>query len=245
MIIVTKIFKEFGTETGIKKTILKDVSFQIQSEKITSVIAARNSGLTTLLKIISDLEPYSSGEIVNASNGKIIYLPSEPTSFPWLNVYDNIVFGQDNFSKDEILKLIKLVGLEGYEKFHPHNNSLGFRFRISLARSLANKPALILIDDCFRLMDQQTKIEIYSLIKNVNQTEKVTCLVASTNITEALILSDKIYVMKKDPGEIISHFDIRKFDFSEMDSPEFISFRIQILNAMKKNTSQNLSGISI
>ncbi|MCL4549902.1 MAG: ATP-binding cassette domain-containing protein [Bacteroidetes bacterium] len=245
MVELKNISKEYVTADGFKKSVLKNVSCQIQEGKITSIIAAKNSGLTTLCKIICDLETASSGEIERNSKKEIVYLPSEPSSFPWRNVFDNVTLGLKNFDKNEIVRLIKLVGLDGYEKFHPHKDSLGFRFRISLARSLAHKPSLIVIDDCFRSMDHQTRNEIYSLIKEVNSSERIDFFIATTNVTEALLLSDRIYLLKKQPGEVITHFDIRKYDVSEMDSAEFISWRVRIESEFKKITPQSLNGISI
>ena len=245
MVELKNISKEYVTEDGFKKTVLKNVSCQVQEEKITSIIAAKNSGLSTLCKIICDLETASSGEIGKDSKKKIVYLPSEPSSFPWRNVFDNVTVGLKSFNKDEIVRLIKLVGLDGYEKFHPHKDSLGFRFRISLARSLAHKPSLIVVDDCFRSMDHQTKNEIYSLMKEVSSSERIDFFIATTNVTEALLLSDRIYILKSQPGEVVTHFDIKKYDVSEMDSEEFISLRTRIENEFKKITPQSLSGISI
>lgn len=245
MIELKNISKEYVAETGFKKVVLKNVSLEVQAEKITSVVAAKSFGLTTLCKIFCGIENAGAGEIVNDSKNKIVYLPTQPSSFPWRNVFDNVILGIAKYDRDEMMRLIKLVGLDGYEKFHPHNNSLGFRFRISLARSLAHKPSLIVIDDCFRLMDHRTKIEIYSLIKEVNRSWKVGFFVATTNITEALLLSDRIYLLGNHPCEVITHYDTGRYDVSEMDSAEFVSLRERIENSFKKIASQSLSNISI
>ncbi len=245
MIELKNISKEYIAETGFKKVVLKNISCRFQEEKITSIIASKNSGLTTLCKIVCDLETVSDGEIKEDSKRKKNFLPSEPSSFPWRSVFDNITLGLTSFDKDEIIRLIKLAGLEGYEKFHPHNNSLGFRFRISLARSLSRKPLLIVIDNSFCSMDHQTKNEIYSLLKGINQTERIGFLVATTNVTEALLLSDRIYLLGNQPGVMTTHYDVRKYNVSEIDSEEFMSWRIKIENEFKKIAPQNPGVISI
>ena len=114
-------------------------------------------------------------------------------------------------AKNKVTKLEELidaVGLTGYESHHPHNESSGFRFRISLARALANDPDFILLDDPFRRMNSETKDETYELLRRVLGKFEVAFILATTNISEAIYLSNKIYLMKKNPGEIIEEITL-------------------------------------
>lgn len=248
MIEVKNISKEYIDESGFKNIILKNVSLSISSEKITSVIAPSCSGKSTLLKIISGLENTTHGEVIKNGNQKIVYIPSQPSSFPWLNVEKNISLGLLKIDPSKIKSIIRFVGLEGYETFYPNNKSYGFRFRIALARSLAHYPAAILLDEPFNQMDFQTKKEILLLIREAQNTLKTTFLLATTNITEALFLSDNIYLMKKNPGEIISDLivDLPK-ERNELifNSEKFIQLRSQIEKSFKKINSQKLLNLSI
>ncbi len=248
MITIKNISKEYKDKSGFKTVLLKNISFTISSGEINSLIAPYGSGKSTLLKIISGLEQQSGGEIINSTGQKIIFIPTEPSSFPWFSVRKNISLGLSKIDEAEISRLIGLVGLEGYENYYPQNNSYGFRFRISLARSLAHKPGVILLDEPFNQMDIQTKKEIYLLIRNINATKKTTFILATTNITEALFLSNKIFLMKKKPGEIISEIDVDlSNDRSEsiIDTEKFVQQRAQIENSFKKIKSQKLFNISI
>ncbi len=248
MIEVKNISKENIDENGFKDIILKNISLNIPSEKITSIIAPSGSGKSTLLKIISRLEHATHGEIIKNGNQKIVYIPSQSSSFPWLNVEENISLGLHEKDSTKIKSILSFVGLEGYESFHPNNKSNGFRFRIALARSLAHHPTAILLDEPFHQMDVQTKKEILLLILEIQKTYKATFLLATTNITEALFLSEKIYLMKKDPGEIISDLVVdlpKKRDESIYDSEKFIQLRSQIEKSFKKIDSQKLFNLSI
>lgn len=248
MIEVKNISKEYVDDSGFKNITLKNVSLNIPSEKITSVIAPNDSGKSTLLRIISGLEHTSHGEIIKNGNQKIIYVPSQLFSFPWLNVEENISLGLHEKDSTKIKSILSFVGLEGYESFHPNNKSNGFRFRIALARSLAHHPAAILLDEPFNQMNVQTKKEILLLILETQKTYKTSFLLATTNITEALFLSEKIYLMKKDPGEIISDLVVdlpQKRDESIYDSEKFIQLRSQIEKSFKKIDSQKLFNLSI
>ena len=248
MIEVKNISKEYKDVNGFKNIVLKNVSLSISSEKITSVIAPSGSGKSTLLKIISGLEHATHGEVIKNENQKIIYIPSQPSSFPWLNVEENILLGLLKKDPSKIKSVIKFVGLEGYDSFHPNNKSYGFRFRIALARSLAHHPTAILLDEPFNQMDPQTKKEILLLIRETQNTLKTTFLLATTNITEALFLSDKIYLMKKSPGENIADLMVdlpKERNESVIDSEKFIQLSSQIEKSFKNIDSQKLFNLSI
>jgi len=203
MIEVRNITKIFSDELGLKQVLLNNLSFNIADEKITSIIAPVSSGKSTLLKIISDLENPTDGSIINSSRKKIIYLPSLPSSFPWLSVKQNMLVGRINNSDDRFNSIINLVGLEGYENHRPHNSSDGFRFRISLARSLNQNPSLIILDEPFKMMKQESREELYLLVKEINKTIKTSFLIATSDVSEALCLADVTILMKKDPMEVI------------------------------------------
>ena len=248
MIEIKNLSKEYSSEVGIKNVILKDISFTIPDGKITSIVASVDSGKSVLLRIISGIEEQTSGDMEKPDDAKIIYIPSAPSSFPWLNVSENVKFGQNKCDEEEINKLIALVGLEGYESFHPENKSLGFRFRIALARSLAHNPSVILLDCPFNKMDIQTKNEIYLLIREVNKIKNKTFLLATTNIAEALFLSDKIYLMEKNPAEIISDLDVdlpHDRDHKIFSTDKFNLLRTQIENSFNRFESQKLFNLSI
>lgn len=248
MIAIKNLTKDFIDELGNKTILLRNISLTIPSDKITSIIAPAGSGKSTLMKIISGLESKTEGEVISSSDKKIIFIPSRPSSYPWLNVLENVKLGLLKCDDSEIKTFINIVGLEGYETFHPNNMSFGFRFRIALARSLALKPEAILLDEPFNQMDLQTKKEILFLIRNIKSTQKTTILLATTNITEALFFSNKIYLMKKNPGEIISEIEV---DLQAVPNElifgldKFIQLRNQIESSFKKIESQQLFNISI
>lgn len=230
--------ESFYGPAGTQIPVIKNVSFSVDYDelknKFVTVIAPEGSGKTTLLKILSGIKKPDSGNVfikdseMEKRGGVLI--PEEPSSFPWFNVYENIEFAGKNFSatKDEIKEIITLVGLEGYEDHTPDNRSFGFRFRISLARALAVNPSLILLDEPFTKMNQLTKKEIYELIIQLSKLKKNNYFLTTSNITEAILLSDKIFLMKKNPGEI---FDSVEINFAEerslsiINNNEFLKFK--------------------
>ncbi len=198
--------KDFTDKTGYKVHLLENISLNIEKSKITSVLAPKGAGKSTLLKIIAGLLPVSGSNI--SEHGKsVIYIPSKASSFPWLDVETNITYNYESYSGTELKSIISLVGLEGYENHYPVNDSLGFRFRIALGRSLMRKPDIIIIDESFNEMLPETREDAYNLLLSVQRELNLALLVGTSKISEAVLLSDVIYLMDKNPGRIIERIE--------------------------------------
>ena len=213
---VSHLSKTFEGPVGTKKKLFDDINLNLSKGQFKSILAPLGSGKSTLLRIIAGLEKADSGEIFitdsNVYTAKIAFIPSRPSSLPWLNVEKNIEYILKLIAKDsdagKINEIINLVGLQGYEKHFANNKSIGFRFRISLARALASKPSLILIDEPFNNLDFETKKEIYHLLNDFHNKMDLTFLIATSNISEAVFLSDSVLVVKKNPIKILSEIEI-------------------------------------
>jgi len=198
------------------------------------------------LKILAGLNKASSGRL-DSDITKKIYIPSQPSSFPWLNVTNNIKFNSKK-NDEHIQEIINLVGLHGYEEHFPHNKSKGFRFRMSLGRAISNDPELLLIDEPFSGLNTETRKDIYTLLRSVFLKKSIHILLGTTNITEAIYFSNRIYIMKKNPGEIIDEIIVdlqpdRKLEIIE--SKDFISIRNKIENIFKERADRQLYYFSI
>ncbi len=242
------ISKSFSDESGFKINLLKNVSFSLPDNKIYSVIGQSGSGKTSLLKIIAGLEIPSEWEIIKEKDSKILFIPSEPSSFPWLNVKENILFGLKNSNKANLEEVMKMVGLDGYENHFSNNKSLGFRFRISLARTIIRRPNLIVLDEPFTKMNEETKGEVYLLLRDVNNALKIPILLSTSNINEAIFLSDRIFLMKNKPGEVFKSLDVNLTEKRNLDiflSEDFNKIRMEIENSYMSVGSKTIFNISI
>jgi ABC-type nitrate/sulfonate/bicarbonate transport system ATPase subunit len=252
---IKNVYKYYELYAGAKKHVLDDINFTIkedsQNGQIISILAPFGSGKSTLLRILSGLEKPSAGEVLYNGNKyrtelqKIVFIPELPSSFPWLNVKNNITFteytGRKKYIEKDIAKIISLVGLSGYESHFPDEGSLGFRFRISLARALMINPKFILIDDPFKNLDSETRTEIYSVVNLVCRKFKIVFILTTTNISEALKLSSSIFLMKKDPGTIFHRIELDRNKFETAES-EIKSKREEIESIYKtKNLNINVS----
>lgn len=239
--------KFYTREGGLKVKVLDDINFEIKKSEraaVTTILAPFGSGKTTLLKVISGIVKPTSGRILlNSSDidyqkAKVPFIPEAPSSFPWLNVWENIAFNSNlqTASKRSTEELISSTGLTGYEEHFPHNKSLGFRFRISLARALAVNPPFILIDDSFKNIKQEVKEELYGLLMKVSETIKQNFILATTNVIEAIQLSDEIYLMNKAPARIFRTIQIDRNDaalLKDQGTEKFTSLKTEIEEAFK------------
>lgn len=244
--IINKINKRVQFDEAYQIKLIDNCTFEIPEGKIISIVAPFGSGKSTLLKIISGLENDDSG-FNNKLNNSIL-IPAEASSFPWLSVKQNILFADKNLNHDELTKLIHQVGLTGYENHFANNKSLGFRFRISLARALAAKLSIILLDEPFTKMNSVSKKEVLQLIVDINKQTNTTFLLATTNLTESILISDRIYLMKKLPAQIVFTTNIKhESDLVEdrLHSPNFIENRTILESQLKSIESQQLFSISI
>lgn len=195
-----------------EKLVLDKFSLDIEKGNIVSILGQSGSGKSTLLRLIAGLEAPSGGSI--RLNGEIItdektFTPPERRGvgmlfqdyalFPHLNVYDNIAFGlhklKKEYRKDRVDEVLKLVGLSEYKKRYPYELSGGQQQRVALARGLAPKPVLFLMDEPFSNLDADLRTKIRSELKDILKAEKMTCVFVTHDRLDAEEISDKIVIM--------------------------------------------------
>ncbi len=220
---VKDLSKDFFSQAGAKLKVLENINFKIDSTEsgcLTTILSPFSAGKTTLLKIIGALESPSAGSVFlkgkefKITDGKVVYIPQKPSSFPWWNVEENIGIALNSvgksFNNSLVDEIISLVGLDSYPKHIPHNKSKGFRFRIALGRALAVDPAVILLDDCFSAMERETRNELQNLVSKLRASRKLFFLLTTSDVLEAILLSDRILYMSKNPGRIFGEMIIER-----------------------------------
>jgi len=206
---ITNLSKIFSAGDSPGTTVIKDLNLEITKPNIYTILAPKVAGKSTLLKIIAGLDLPTSGELNLAPYTRPVYVPSNNVSFPWFNVKENFsLVSDDERLKDEI---IKITGLEGYEKHYPENNSRGFRFLISVGMALLSGADLLLIDSPFDGVSDLMKQKITSHLREIAE-KKVTIIASSSSITDSILISDKIFVANSTP---LSHFSEVDVSFKE------------------------------
>jgi NitT/TauT family transport system ATP-binding protein len=208
-----------------------------------TIVGPSGCGKSSLLLAIAGLVQPASGCVL--VNGKPVSGPGRDRAvvfqdfalMPWRTVLDNVRFGLElqRWTGEDLTarakRYVELVGLKGFEHYHPHQLSGGMRQRVGIARALAVDPEILLLDEPFGSLDAQTRDEMGGELLAIWEQNKKTALFVTHGIDEAIFLADRIVVMAKNPGritEIISVDLPRPRTVETMDSRIFIEYRRQI-----------------
>lgn len=209
--------KVFDSVKGPVHT-LHEVSFQVRRREFISVIGPSGCGKSTLIRILAGLESPTSGRIL--LDGQEVTGPGPDrgmvfqgyTLFPWLTVLKNVMFGLELSggkrsiggisAEQEARGWIEMVGLEAFADAYPHELSGGMKQRVAIARALANRPRILLMDEPFGALDAQTRAKMQSYLLQIWKNVDVTIVFITHDLDEAIYLSDRIVVLKANPGEI-------------------------------------------
>ncbi len=224
MLAVEHVCKRFGTAAdGV--TAVDDVSFDIKQGEFVSVIGPSGCGKSTLFGIIAGLQAATSGRVlvegspVTGPHRAVGTVFQEESCFPWRTVIDNVAFplelaGVARAARHERARhFIDLVGLRGFERRMPSELSGGMRQRVCIARTLAAKPRLLLMDEPFAALDEQTRLLLGDKVLQIQQELRQTTLLITHSITEAVQLSDRVLVMTYRPGRL------KRFQTIELSRP--------------------------
>ncbi len=202
---------------------LDGVDFDIVSGEFVCIVGPSGCGKTTLLRILAGLETQTSGrvEVVResaAQGGRKRPLNAmvfqEQSIFPWMNVRDNVAFGLKarGMPKRERYDIaepyIRKVGLEGFKDALPHQLSGGMKQRVSIARAFANDPEVLLMDEPFAALDEQTKLILQAELLRIWEEARKTVVYVTHSIDEAIVLADRIMVMSARPGRVKDIIDV-------------------------------------
>ena len=254
ILVVDDIVKRFQTPDGVL-TAIDHVSLSVAPGEFVGVIGPSGCGKSTLFNVIGGLlDGYDgtvkvAGERVRGPHRAIGMIFQEESTFPWRNVIDNVAFpleiaGLPKAQRYERARqFVKLVGLEGFERRYPAELSGGMRQRVSMARTLAAQPKILLMDEPFAALDEQTRLLLGDKVLQIQQQLKQTTLLITHNITEAVQLSDRIVVMTYRPGKVkrVVEIALPRPRSSEIVSSEaFGRYVAQIWSDLREEASRGL-----
>jgi len=254
ILVVENIVKRFETPDGVL-TAVDHVSLNVAPGEFVGVIGPSGCGKSTLFNVIGGLlDGYDgmvrvAGERVHGPHPAIGMIFQEESTFPWRNLIDNVAFPLEIMGLpraeryERARQFVKLVGLEGFERRYPAELSGGMRQRVSMARTLAAQPKILLMDEPFASLDEQTRLLLGDKVLQIQQQLKQTTLLITHNITEAVQLSDRIVVMTYRPGKVKRMVEIRlpRPRTSEIVSSEaFGRYVAQIWSDLREEASRGL-----
>jgi NitT/TauT family transport system ATP-binding protein len=205
---------------GVSKTYangllaLEKTDLAIGAGEFITIVGPSGCGKSTLLRIVAGLVPPSTGECVRPRDIETGFVFQEAALLPWRNVQHNaeLLMELEGYPPADYVaraaETLRLVGLAGFEKSYPHELSGGMRMRLSLARALALRPALLLLDEPLAAVDELTRDVLQEELSVLWQQSGFTAVMVTHNVHEAVFLSNRVVVMSARPGRILQAIDV-------------------------------------
>ena len=231
-----------GVRGGAATRALDETNLAIEHNDFLAILGPSGCGKSTLLRIVAGLDQPSTGRVL--LDGQPVLGPGPDrgmvfqsyTLFPWLTVRQNICFGAR--ATPEIADaLIAKVGLRGFENHYPKMLSGGMQQRTALARALANDPAILLMDEPFGALDNQTRALMQELLLGIWETDRKTVMFVTHDIDEAIFMASRVAVMSARPGRIKSILDIdlpHPRHYRMKTTPEFSRYKAQLTEEIRE-----------
>ena len=251
---LTKVYHGAG---GKDVVALDKVNLEVKESEFVMIVGPSGCGKTTLINIIGGLDTATDGVVL--LDGKVVTEPGADRGmvfqgyslFPWLTVQKNVEFGlkMKGIPAAERAKraqeFIELVGLQGFENALPKQLSGGMKQRVAIARTLANEPQVLLMDEPFGALDAQTRVVMQELLADISRRTGTTILFITHDIDEAVLLGQRIYVMSRRPGTIREVIDVNlpgERSHNSLVLPEFLETKKKIMDMLWQESSEAAMG---
>lgn len=250
-LVIDNISKSFArSDTNSITRALEDINFTVNDGEFISIVGPSGCGKSTLLRLVAGLIMPTRGEIrvdgkriegTNPNRGMVF---QKPTLFPWLTVEENVGYSlkvQKKLEKEkqEVDRLISKVGLDEFKKSYPHQLSGGMAQRVSLIRSMINKPRVFLLDEPLGALDAFTRMNMQDELLDMWKENNHIMMMVTHDVDEAIYMSNKVIVMAPRPGRIRKIIDINLEYPRNRLSNDFVNYRNEIMEMLDFGKIEN------
>ncbi|MBI3275643.1 MAG: ABC transporter ATP-binding protein [Methylocystis sp.] len=202
--------KDFASADGRLRRVLENFELSLAAGAAGAVVGPSGCGKTTLLRIIAGLDRAFSGRVSLPEHGRLGMVFQEPRLLPWRNVEDNLRIAAPQASEEEIAALLLKLELDEHRKHFPGELSLGLARRAAVARALAAKPALLLLDEPFVSLDAPLAKELRGELAELIEEQQMTTLIVTHDVREAIELADEIFLLSARPARVCASLSVRE-----------------------------------
>lgn len=240
--------RTFTSEKGKSTQALLPVDFDVKENDFVTILGPSGCGKSTMLRIVAGLDHPTSGRVLldgrpvegpGADRGMVF---QSYTLFPWLTIEQNIRFGlrergmPESQQKERAQYFIAKVGLRGFEQHFPKQLSGGMQQRTAIARALANDPKILLMDEPFGALDNQTRVLMQELLLGIWEAERKTVMFVTHDIDEAIFMANRVAVFSARPGRIKSEIAVNlphPRHYTIKTSPEFMDLKARLTEEIR------------
>ena len=245
---IQAVSRVFETAKGQRTQALQPVDFEVRDNDFVTILGPSGCGKSTLLRIVAGLDHATSGRVLldgmpvegpGAERGMVF---QSYTLFPWLTIEQNIRFGlrergmPEALQKERAAYFIAKVGLRGFEQHFPKQLSGGMQQRTAIARALANDPKILLMDEPFGALDNQTRVLMQELLLGIWEAERKTVLFVTHDIDEAIFMANRVAVFSARPGRIKTELAVdlpHPRHYTIKTSPEFMDLKARLTEEIR------------
>ena len=245
---IQAVSRVFETAKGQRTQALQPVDFEVQDNDFVTILGPSGCGKSTLLRIVAGLDHATSGRVL--LDGMPVEGPGPErgmvfqsyTLFPWLTIEQNIRFGlrergmPEAQQKERAAYFIAKVGLRGFEQHFPKQLSGGMQQRTAIARALANDPKILLMDEPFGALDNQTRVLMQELLLGIWESAQKTVLFVTHDIDEAIFMANRVAVFSARPGRIKTELAVdfpHPRHYTIKTSPEFMALKARLTEEIR------------
>lgn len=229
------------TLNGQKLNVLRGLDLDVRGGEVLAIVGPSGSGKTTLLRVLAGLETPEQGEVridgvpVRGVGTERAVIFQEPRLLPWLTVIDNVSFGLEvrgvsrQEARERARRSIQLVGLRDFADAWPRQLSGGMAQRVGIARALTVQPEILLLDEPFGALDAMTKITMQEELTRIWREERVTMILVTHDLEEAIYLADRVLVLAKEHGARPRLIDVPLRRPRDRGETEFVAMRRRLM----------------
>jgi NitT/TauT family transport system ATP-binding protein len=249
MLRVSGLQHRYGTDAGAAVAI-EDVTFEIAAGELVCIVGPSGCGKSTLLRAIAGLHAPTRGDVVLHGDPvkgvpadlAVVFQDYSRSLFPWLTVEKNVAFPlKSRVGRAErrarVDEALADVGLQGQGAKYPWQLSGGMQQRVSIARALAYRPALMLMDEPFASVDAQTRADLEDLVRRVRSEHGMTVLLVTHDIDESVYLSDRVLVLSKSPARVVRTLPVglpeERDQITTRSSAQFVELRTEVARLLR------------